>query len=231
MGGHPAAVQSKHSVRKGESMTKRAAKPIPSMDTAVTKAIEELRAYAETRPEAEAIKSQYEALRRHPDQEGTCKLCRDLGWNYLQIGQYSKAMKFTELAIRLKKPPDIISSFNKGLILLAQGKAAKAYEVYHQAVGRACRSDNYRTILEAILVLRGFVARKGIQVDQGSPLLELLGGEFDLLRLLASSKTWGQDLKPEIYDRICIQGQKVSEEDLRNLRSTPKKKAKKVSPS
>jgi len=116
-------------------MTKRTAKSIPSMDAAVMKAIEELRAYAETHPEAEAIKGQVEALRRHPDQERTYKICRDLGWNLLQIGQYSKAMKFTEKAIRLKTSPDPVLSFNKGLILLAQGKAAKAYKVYHQAVG------------------------------------------------------------------------------------------------
>jgi len=75
------------------------------------------------------------------------------------------------------------------------------------------------------------VAKRGIQIDQGSPFLELLGEEWDVLKLLASSKSWGQEMKPEIYESICIQGQKVSEEDLRKLRSTPKKKVKKRSPS
>ena len=92
----------------------------------------------------EALEHQHEALRCHPDQEGTYKICWGLGWNYLQTDQYSKALKFTEQAISLKEAPDIILSFNKGLILLAQGKAAEAYDVYRSAMARACGSDNYR---------------------------------------------------------------------------------------
>jgi tetratricopeptide (TPR) repeat protein len=178
---------------------------------------------------AEAIKYQHESLRRNPDPEGTYKLCWGLGWNYLQTDQYSKALKFTERAIRLKEPPDAILSFNKGLILFAQGKAAEAYKVYHQAIGKACNSDNYRAILEGIKDLSDFVAKRGIQVDQESPFLELLRGQFDLMRLLASSKNWAQELKPEIFEKICIQGQRVSEEDLRKMRSTLKKRAKRAS--
>jgi len=128
-----------------------------------------------------------------------------------------------------KEPTDIALSFNKGLILLAQGKPTEAYHIYHQAMGRACRSDNYRAILEGIKDLRDLVTERGIQLDQGSPFLELLAGQFDLLRLLALSKNWGQELRPDIFESICIPGQKVSEEDLRKLRSILKKKRKKGS--
>jgi hypothetical protein len=128
-----------------------------------------------------------------------------------------------------RRNTDIISSFNKGLLLLAKGKATEAYHIYHQAMGRACRADNYRAILEGIKNLRDLVTERGIQLDQGSPFLELLGGQLDLMRLLASSKIWGQELKPDIFERICIPGQKVSEEDLRKLRSMLKKKSKKDS--
>ena len=128
-----------------------------------------------------------------------------------------------------RRNTDIASSFNKGMKLLAEGKAAEAYHVYYQAMGRACNSDNYRAILEGIKDLRDFVTKRGIQVDQESPFLELLEGEFDLPRLLTSSKIWGQAMKPEIFTRICVQGQKVSEEDLRKVRSILKKKVKKGS--
>lgn len=115
------------------------------------------------------------------------------------------------------------------LILLAQGKATEAYHVYHQAIGRACRSDNYRAILDAIKDLRDFVTKRGIQLDQGSPFLELLRGQFDLMRLLAYSKNWAQELRPDISEHICIPRQRLSEEDLRKLRSMLKKKGKKAS--
>lgn len=126
-----------------------------------------------------------------------------------------------------KEPTDTALSFNKGLNLLAQGKATEAYHIYHQAMGRACRSDNYRTILEAIRDLRNFVTEKGIQLDQSSPFLELLGGQLDLMRLLAYSRIWRQELRPDIFESICIPRQKVSEEDLRKIRSMLKKKRKK----
>jgi tetratricopeptide (TPR) repeat protein len=177
----------------------------------------------------EAIKHQHEALRCHPDQEGTYKICWGLGWNYLQTDQYSKALKFTDQAISLKEAPDIILSFNKGLILLAQGKAAEAYDVYRSAMARACGSDNYRAIIEGIGDLRDFVTKRGIQIEQESPFLELLGREFDLMRLLASSKNWGQDIKPELFETICMQGQRLSEKELREIRSTLKKKTRKAS--
>jgi hypothetical protein len=139
-------------------------------------------------------------------------------------------VKKTEKTISKKnEPTDIALSFNKGLNLLAQGKEAEAYHAYHQAMGRACRSDNYRAILEGIKNLRDLVAERAIELDQGSPFLELLGGQFDLMRLLASSKNWGQELRPEIFESICIQGQRLSEEDLRKLRSLLKKKGKKGS--
>ena len=128
-----------------------------------------------------------------------------------------------------KEPPNIALSFNKGLILLAQGKAAEAYHVYHQAMGRACSSDNYRAILEGIKDLKDFVTGRGILLDHGSPFLELLGGQFDLMRLLASSKAWGQKLRPDIFESICIPGQRLSEEDMRKLRSILRKKRKKGS--
>ena len=124
---------------------------------------------------------------------------------------------------------DVVSLFNKGLNLLAEGKEVEAYHVYHQTMGRACRSDNYRAILEAIKDLRDFVTERGIQIDQGSPFLELLGAQFDLMRLLAYSKNWRQELRPDIFERICIPGQKVTEEDLRKLRSMLRKKSKKGS--
>jgi hypothetical protein len=137
-------------------------------------------------------------------------------------------LKFTEQAISLKEAPDIILSFNKGLILLAQGKAAEAYDVYRSAMARACGSDNYRAIIEGIGDLRDFVTKRGIQIEQESPFLELLGREFDLMRLLASSKNWGQDIKPELFETICMQGQRLSEKDLREIRSTLKKKTRKA---
>jgi hypothetical protein len=95
-------------------------------------------------------------------------------------------------------------------------------------MGRACKSDEYRAILEAIKDLRDFVTKRGIQLDQGSPFLELLGGQFDLMRLLAFSKNWEQELMPDIFEAICIPGQRLSEEDLRKLRSILKKKGKKT---
>ena len=124
---------------------------------------------------------------------------------------------------------DIAWSFNKGMKLLAEGKEAEAYDVYYQTMGRACKSDEYRAILEATKDLRNFVAERGIQLDQGSPFLELLGVQFDLMRLLAYSKNWGQELRPDIFESICIPGQKVSEEDLRKIRSMLRKKSKKRS--
>jgi len=124
---------------------------------------------------------------------------------------------------------DIALSFNKGMKLLAEGKEAEAYDVYYQTMGRACKSDEYRAILEAIKDLWDFVAERGIQLDQNSPFLELLGGQFDLLRLLAYSKTWRQELRPDIFESICIRGQKVSEEDLRKIHSMLRKKSKKGS--
>ena len=124
---------------------------------------------------------------------------------------------------------EIALAFNKGLKLLAEGSEAEAYHVYHQAIGRACRSDNYRAILEGIKNLRDLVTERGIELDQGSPFLELLGGQFDLMRLLASSKNWRQELRPDIFESICIQGQRLSEEDMRKLRSMLKKKEKKES--
>jgi intergrase/recombinase len=39
----------------------------------------------------------------------------------------------------------------------------------------------------------------------------------------------GQELKPDIFESICIPGQRLSEEDLRKLRSMIKKKRKKGS--
>ena len=128
-----------------------------------------------------------------------------------------------------RRKTDVVSLFNKGLNLLAEGKAAEAYHMYHQAMGRACRSDNYRAIVEGIKNLRDFVTKRDIQLAQGSPFLELLGAQFDLMRLLAYSKNWEQKLRPDIFESICIQGQKVSEEDLRKLRSVLKKKRKKGS--
>jgi hypothetical protein len=124
---------------------------------------------------------------------------------------------------------EIALAFNKGLKLLAEGSEAEAYQVYHQAMGRACRSDEYRAILDGIKELRYFVTERGLQLDEGSPFLELLEGQWDLLRLLAYSKNWRQELRPDIFESICIQGQKVSEEDLRKIRSMLKKKGKKGS--
>jgi hypothetical protein len=124
---------------------------------------------------------------------------------------------------------EIALAFNKGLKLLVQGSEAEAYQVYHKAMGRACRSDNYRAIIEGIKDLRDLVTERGIQLDQGSPFLELLEEQWDLLRLLAYSKNWRQELRPDIFERICIPGQKVSEEDLRKIRSMLKKKGKKGS--
>jgi len=69
------------------------------------------------------------------------------------------------------------------------------------------------------------VTERGIQLDEGSPFLELLEGQWDLLRLLAYSKNWRQELGPDIFERICIQGQRLSEEDMRKLRSMLRKKA------
>jgi hypothetical protein len=124
---------------------------------------------------------------------------------------------------------DITLSFKKGLNLLAEGNGSKAYEVYYQAVGRACKSEEYRAILEAIKDLRDFVAERGIQLDQGSPFLELVEGQFDLMRLLAYSENWKQELRSDIFESICMPAQKVSKEDLRKIRSMLRKKSKKGS--
>jgi hypothetical protein len=124
---------------------------------------------------------------------------------------------------------DIALSFKKGLNLLAEGNGSKAYEVYYQAMGRACKSDEYRAILDAIKDLMNFLTEKGIQLEQASPFLELVEGQFDLMRLLAYSENWKQELRPDIFEAICIPGQRLSEQDLRKLRSMLKKKEKKES--
>ena len=128
-----------------------------------------------------------------------------------------------------RRKTDVVSLFNQGLNLLAEGKAAEAYHIYHQAMGRACRSDNYRAIVEGIKNLRDFVTKRDIQLAQGSPFLELLGGQFDLMRLLAYSENWKQELRPHIFESICMPGQKVSREELRKIRSMLRKKSKKGS--
>lgn len=124
---------------------------------------------------------------------------------------------------------DIALSFNKGMKLLAEGKEAEAYDVYYETMGRACKSDEYRAILEAIKDLRDFVAERGIQLDQGSPFLELVERQFDLMRLLAYSENWKQELRFDIFESICMPGQKVSKEDLKKLPSMLRKKSKKGS--
>jgi hypothetical protein len=97
----------------------------------------------------------------------------------------------------------IASSFNKGLELLAEGKEVEAYDVYYQAMRKACRSGNHRAIPEGTEDLRDLVAKRSIQLDRGFPFLELLGRDFDLLRLLVSSKHWGQELNPEFLKRFA----------------------------
>jgi hypothetical protein len=145
------------------------------------------------------------------------------------MNRRSQVKKTTKAISKKKETREIVLSFNKGLNLLAEAKEFNAYKVYHEAIGRACNSDNYRAILEGIKNLRDYVTKRGIQLDQSSPFLELLGGQLDLMRLLAYSKNWGQELRSDIFESICIPGQKVSEEDLRKIRSMLKKKGKKGS--
>jgi len=81
-------------------------------------------------------------------------------------------------------------------------------------------------IVEGIQDLREFATKRGIEVKQRSPFFELVGEELDLLKLLTASRHWWQEMKPEFFETICIQDQRLSEKDLRELRSSLKKKAK-----
>ncbi|MEW6567706.1 MAG: tetratricopeptide repeat protein [Chloroflexota bacterium] len=74
----------------------------------------------------EAVEYQLQALQHDPDEKGRYRLCWDLGWNFLQIGRLAEALDYTEQAIRMREYPDLIPWFNKGLILLGQGKDAEA---------------------------------------------------------------------------------------------------------
>jgi tetratricopeptide (TPR) repeat protein len=128
----------------------------------------------------DAIIYDEEALQHAPDQEKKRKLCWDLGWNYFQIDRYPEALEYTEQAIKLKESPEIVLFFNKGLILLAQGKEDEANFIYEQAIEKATDLENFQAILEAKGDIRDFITKKGIEIDEASSWFKLLNGDFDI---------------------------------------------------
>lgn len=128
---------------------------------------------------AEAVKYEQEALQRDTDDQGKYKVCWDLGWNYLQIDQYSEALEYTETAMRTREFPDIALPLNKGLALLMQGKSREANAVFDEVIRRAAIPENYRALLQAIRDIKAYISRKGVQVDRESPLFKLLEGQLE----------------------------------------------------
>jgi len=125
---------------------------------------------------ADAIHFLLEALQRNPDEDGRYSLCWEVGWTYLQNGEYAPALEYTDRAIRMKEFADLALSFNKGLILLAQGNLQEAEAVYDRAFARARALDNYGAIQEAVREANDFISQRGLQLDRGSRLFKLLQG-------------------------------------------------------
>jgi tetratricopeptide (TPR) repeat protein len=128
----------------------------------------------------EAIRYEEEALKLAPDDEKRYNLCWDLGWNYFKIDRYLEALEYTEQAIKLKESPSISLFFNKGLILLAQGKEAEADVICNDAIEKACSLENPKVILEAKKDIDDFIAKKGIEIDEESYWFKLLKGDYDI---------------------------------------------------
>lgn len=135
--------------------------------------------YAKQGRFAEAVKYQQEALQLDSDDEGKYKLCWDLGWNCLQIDQYSEALEYTEKAMRAREFPDIALPLNKGLALLMQGKSREANAVFDEVIKRAAIPENYRALLQAIRDIKDYISKKGVQVEKGSTLFKLLEGQLE----------------------------------------------------
>jgi tetratricopeptide (TPR) repeat protein len=128
---------------------------------------------------ADAIHFLLEALQRNPDEDGQYSLCWELGWTYFQTGEYAPALEYTDRAIQMKEFPDLALLFNKGLILLAQGKVQEAEAVYDRTLTRARALDNFGAIRDAAREASELVSEKGLRLDNGSPILKLLGGRRD----------------------------------------------------
>jgi tetratricopeptide (TPR) repeat protein len=134
--------------------------------------------YAKRFKYADAIIFQNKALQCNPTPEGRYKTAWDLGWNYLQVDNYARALRWTEEAIRLKENPDVVLFFNRALILFAKGQIRRATSAYREARAMAKTLGDEQVILEAIKDIRYFVSRKGIQEQEASTLLALLDADF-----------------------------------------------------
>jgi tetratricopeptide (TPR) repeat protein len=126
---------------------------------------------------ADATLFMLEALQRNPDEGGQYSLCWELGWTYFQTGDYDLALEYTDRAIRMKEFPDLGLSFNRGLILLAQGKVQDAEEVYDRALARARALDDFGAIRDAAREASDLISSKGIRLQEDSRILKLIRGK------------------------------------------------------
>jgi tetratricopeptide (TPR) repeat protein len=138
--------------------------------------------YAQQGKFAKAVKFESQALAgaTDDDPEGKYELYWDLGWNCFMADQYAQALQYTDQAIEMKEHPDLILVLNRGLILLALGKAGEAHAAYGQAMDRADELENDEVLDEARHDLEAFLIRKHLEVDGDSAMASLLEGDLDI---------------------------------------------------
>ena len=132
--------------------------------------------YAEQGQFGEAVRIYENVLGRVSDPDDRYRLCWELGWNCFLAEQYERALEYTGQAIEMRKHPDLVLFFNKGLILLAQGRMAEADAAYSQAIGQAELPKDKKVIGEARHDLEELLSRKGMQLDEASVAYSLLKG-------------------------------------------------------
>ena len=76
------------------------------------------------------IDASLQALRCNPDDVGRQHLYWDMGWSYLQIGEYDQALKYAEKALEFGEEPEL--QLNKSLALLALGREKEAASLFHE---------------------------------------------------------------------------------------------------
>jgi len=126
-----------------------------------------------------AVQAYEDALARLSDPDQRYKLYWELGWNAFLADQYDLALSYTGQAIDMRELPDLILFFNKGLILLALGRAQEANAVYTQAMHRAGVQQSHDVLAEAQGDLQAYLARTGQQVQPASAMARLLEWNAD----------------------------------------------------
>jgi tetratricopeptide (TPR) repeat protein len=123
-----------------------------------------------------SIEYQLAALKKDPSEESAYKICWDLGWCYLQLDDYDKAMEFTDMALSMKDDPDLILLLNKGLILLAQGKEDEANVIYDEALEQAKGASDLDDVMEGLRDIKDFMVKRDQSVDKLSAFFKLIKG-------------------------------------------------------